>query len=570
MRRGMKLKKAEDLAQAQEEGRQQLFPSIPRINIGTASCCLAKGANVILNALKYELSSRGISARVIATGCTGFCYVEPTIEVQYPGKPKVLYGNIAESDIPNLVDAIAQETVYRDRAILRTDQEEHILCGPITYGNTPQNDPFSDIPDPALHEFTKYQQKVILRNTGSIDPENIYEYIGRGGYQALCKAMTMDPDQIVDEIIKSGLRGRGGGGFPTGLKWKSCKEAPGKEKYLICNVSEGEPGIGMHRSFLESDPHSVLEGLIIGGYALGAHTAYVYIRDNYRIALKRFEKAVNDATELGLLGNKILGKPFNFTVKIKEGGGRFVCGEETALIACIEGRIGEPRQRPPFPTIRGLFGKPTCINNVETWANIPVIIMKGSSWYSSVGSSPTSKGTKVISLTGNISRSGMIEVAMGTPLHEVIYSIGGGIPQGKKLKAVQTGGPSGGVLPSKNIEELSIDYDVLKNAGSMLGSGGMVIMDEDTDMVKIARYFTEFFTQESCGKCVPCREGVSRMCKILEEIINGYGSKHHLEALQDMAAPIMTASACALGKTAPVPILSTLKHFQSDYLKYFA
>ncbi|MCX8044028.1 MAG: SLBB domain-containing protein [Desulfobacterota bacterium] len=562
----MKLKKIDDLAQAQEQGRRYLFPETPRINIGTSSCCIAKGALNVLNTLSYGLKSRGIAAEVVATGCTGFCFMEPTVEVQYPGKPKVLYGSITESDIPLLIDAIAQRDLIPDRAILRTDKEEHIICGHIAYADTTFDAAYAHIPELSEHEFLKNQQKVILRNAGNIDPENIYEYIGRGGYQALCKALSMNPDVIIQEIIASGLRGRGGGGFPTGLKWKSCKEAAGKEKYLICNVSEGEPGIGMHRSFLESDPHAVLEGLIIGGYAIGAQTAYVYIRDNYRTALKRFTKAVQDAFELGLLGNKILGTSFNFNVKIKEGGGRFVCGEETALIACIEGRIGEPRQRPPFPTVQGLFNKPTCINNVETWANIPVIIMKGSSWYSSIGNTG-SKGTKVISLAGNIARPGMIEVPMGTPLHDIIYTIGGGIAEGKQLKAVQTGGPSGGVLPS-NITNICIDYDVLKNAGSMLGSGGMVIMDEDTDMVKIAHYFTEFFAQESCGKCVPCREGIVRMCKLLDEIIAGYGSKNHLDALQNMAFPIMAASACALGKTAPVPVISTLKHFRKDYLKY--
>jgi NADH:ubiquinone oxidoreductase subunit F (NADH-binding) len=376
----------------------------------------------------------------------------------------------------------------------------------------------------------------------------------------------MKPAAIIKDVIDAGLRGRGGGGFPAGLKWKACREASGTEKYLICNVSEGEPGIGMHRSFLESDPHSVLEGLIIGGFAIGASIAYVYIRDNYRIALKRFQKAIDDATKLGLLGDNILGSSFRMTVKVKEGGGRFVCGEETALIACIEGRIGEPCQRPPFPVEKGLFGKPTCINNVETLANIPVIIAKGSAWYNTIGSEK-SKGTKVLSLAGNIARAGMIEVAMGTSLKDVVHTIGGGVVGGKKLKSIQTGGPSGGVLPA-NMEALTVDYDSLKSAGSMLGSGGMVIMDEDTDMVKVARYFTDFFVQESCGKCVPCREGVCRMCAILDEIIAGRGTAHDLSLLQEMSEPIISASACALGKTAPIPVLSSLKHFRDDYTAY--
>lgn len=562
----MKIQSSEDLSKAKEKGRQLLFPGKVRINVGTSTCCIAKGADLTLNALEYGLKSKKIDAEVVKVGCSGLCHSEPTVEIQYPGKPKVMYGNVTEKEVPRLLEAIAQQAVVQDLAIARIDTEKHVLVGDIQYAESPASGAFGSVKTYNEIEYLKKQQKVILRNAGSINPENIYEYIARGGYEAVVKALKMKPEDIIEDIITSGLRGRGGGGFPAGLKWKSCRQSEGKEKYLICNVSEGEPGIGMHRSFLESDPHSVLEGLIIGGYAVGAQTAYVYIRDNYRVALKRFKKAVEDATELGLLGTKVLGSSFGFTVKIKEGGGRFVCGEETALIACIEGRIGEPRQRPPFPTVRGLFGKPTCINNVETWANIPVIIMKGSSWYISIGSEK-SKGTKVISLAGNIARAGMIEVAMGTPLKEVLNSIGGGVAGGKKLKGIQTGGPSGGVLPG-SMDTLTVDYDVLKNAGSMLGSGGMVIMDEDTDMVSIARYFTDFFVQESCGKCVPCREGVCRMCSILDEILAGYGKKDYLDLLEEISDPIISASACALGKTAPVPILSTLKHFRKDYLKY--
>ncbi|MEI6126101.1 MAG: NADH-ubiquinone oxidoreductase-F iron-sulfur binding region domain-containing protein [Pseudomonadota bacterium] len=562
----MKIHSLEELSQAKELGRKLLFPGTIRVNVGTSSCCIAKGADLTLNALAYGLKSKNIDAQVVKVGCSGLCHMEPTVEVQFPGKPKVLYGKITEKEVPQLLDSIVRQDVAQDLAIARIDRESHVLSGEITYADSAASGSFGSVIPYGDIDYLKKQHKVILRNSGSIDPENIYEYIARAGYEALIKALTLKPEEIIEDVIKSGLRGRGGGGFPAGLKWKSCRDSEGKEKYLICNVSEGEPGIGMHRSFLESDPHSVLEGLIIGGYSIGAETAYVYIRDNYRVALKRFKKAVQDATEAGLLGTKILGSSFNFTVKVKEGGGRFVCGEETALIACIEGRIGEPRQRPPFPTVKGLFGKPTCINNVETWANIPLIIMKGSSWYSSIGSDK-SKGTKVISLAGNINRAGMIEVNMGTPLQEVIYEIGGGVSGGRKLKGIQTGGPSGGVLPD-NMDTLSVDYDVLKNAGSMLGSGGMVIMDDATDMVEIARYFTDFFVQESCGKCVPCREGVCRMCSILDEFLAGRGDKKLMALLEEISEPIMSASACALGKTAPIPILSTLKHFHDDYLKY--
>ncbi len=561
----MKIQKAEDLVQAKELGNKTLFPGKVRINVGMSTCCIAKGADIVLNALVYGLKSRGIDAEVAKVGCNGLCHIEPVVEIQHPGKAKIIYGNVKEADVTRLLDALASGSVVDDLAFARIDAEDNVLVGEIKYQYSGDAGAYATVKSVQDIDFIKAQQKIILRNAGSINPESINEYIARGGYEALVKAVSKKPDDIIKDVIDAGLRGRGGGGFPAGLKWKACREATGTEKYLICNVSEGEPGIGMHRSFLESDPHSVLEGLIIGGYAIGAQTAYVYIRDNYRLALTRFQKAIDDAKEVGLLGDNILGSGFNMTVKVKEGGGRFVCGEETALIACIEGRIGEPCQRPPFPVQKGLFGKPTCINNVETWANVPLIIAKGSSWYKSIGSEG-SKGTKVLSLTGNVARPGMVEVAMGTTLKVVVEVIGGGVAGGKKLKGIQTGGPSGGVLPAKL--DITVDYDALKTAGSMLGSGGMVIMDEDTDMVKVAQYFTDFFVQESCGKCVPCREGVCRMRAMLDEIIAGRGTAHDLSLLEEMSEPIISASACALGKTAPVPILSSLKHFRNDYTAY--
>jgi NADH:ubiquinone oxidoreductase subunit F (NADH-binding)/(2Fe-2S) ferredoxin len=562
----MKLQTAKDLNKAKEQGNKTLFPGKVRINVGMSTCCIAKGADMVLNALEYGLKSRSMDAEVAKVGCSGLCHMEPIIEIQQQGKPKIIYGNVKDQDVSRLLDAIASDTVVEDLAFARIDSEDHALVGEIKYQYGADAGAYASVKPAGDIDFMKAQRKVLLRNAGSINPENIYEYIARGGYESLAKALAMNSEAIIKDVIDSGLRGRGGGGFPAGLKWKACREAAGAEKYIICNVSEGEPGIGMHRSFLESDPHSVLEGIIIGGYAIGARTAYVYIRDNYRLALKRFQKAVDDATELGLLGETILGTSFGMTVKIKEGGGRFVCGEETALIACIEGRIGEPCQRPPFPVERGLFGKPTCINNVETWANVPVILAKGSAWFNSIGSAK-SKGTKVLSLAGNIARAGMIEVAMGTSLKDVVYTIGGGVASGKKLKGIQTGGPSGGVIPA-NMDTLTVDYDALKGAGSMLGSGGMVIMDEDTDMVKVARYFTDFFVQESCGKCVPCREGVCRMCAMLDEIIAGRGTAHDLSLLQEMSEPIISAAACALGKTAPIPVISSLKYFRDDYMAY--
>lgn len=559
----MKIKDSKALAEAKKKGRELLVSDAIRITVGTASCGMAKGADKTLQALKAAIAAQKIPARVVAVGCNGLCHKEPIVEIHEPGKAKIVYGPITEADVPELLKAVAGGNVLKDRALVSIAAEDHVLEGAITYGDAASAGGITPLKEAA---FYRRQRKVILRNAGAIDPENIDEYIARGGYEALAKALKMKPTDIAEEISKSGLRGRGGGGFHVGIKWKSCMAARGDKKYLICNVSEGEPGIGMHRSFLESDPHSVIEGLIIGAYTIGAQTAYVYIRDNYRLALSRLNKAVADATEAGLLGENILDSGLNFTVKIKEGGGRFVCGEETSLIACIEGRIGEPRQRPPFPTEAGLFGKPTCINNIETWANVPVIVMKGSDWYASIGSKK-SKGTKVLSLAGDVALPGMIEVDMGTSLTDVIMGIGGGVAQGKALKAIQTGGPSGGVLPAAMLK-LTVDYDDLKAAGSLLGSGGMIVMSEDTDMVKIARYFTRFFTEESCGKCTPCREGVCRMGDMLDEIISGLGSEQYLGYLEKMAAPIIEASACALGKTAPMPIISTLKHFRNDYMAY--
>lgn len=558
--------KNSSISEAKTRGNQSLFPGRPRISVAMASCCIAKGSDLVLNALQYNIKEKNIDAAVVSTGCTGLCHAEPTVEVHIPGNPKVIYGNVTEKEIPEIVASITANTPVTALAVAKIEAEEHVLAGSITYQETAPSAGYSDISSLNDLPFFTRQKRLILRNAGTIDPENIDEYIARGGYEALSKALGMTSADIVNEVVTSGLRGRGGGGFPAGIKWKGCLEAKSSKKYIVCNVSEGEPGIGMHRSFLESDPHCVLEGIIIAAYAIGADEAYVYVRDNYRLGLNRIRKAVEDATALGFIGDKVLGSSFSLKITIKEGGGRFVCGEETALIACLEGRVGEPRQRPPFPIEKGLFGKPTCINNVETLANVPLIIQKGSSWYSAIGSDK-SKGTKVLSLSGNIARAGMVEVEMGTTLNDIIHEIGGGVHAGKALKGIQTGGPSGGVLPAE-MSSLTLEYDSLAQAGSLLGSGGIVIMDEDTDMVKIARYFTDFFVQESCGKCVPCREGVCRLCDILDTITAGRGTKQDIVLLEELSAPITKTSACALGKTSPAPILSTLKHFKNDYLGY--
>jgi NADH:ubiquinone oxidoreductase subunit F (NADH-binding) len=418
---------------------------------------------------------------------------------------------------------------------------------------------YSDIP------FFKKQLKIVLRNSGYINPESIKEYVARGGYSSLLKAITkMKPKEVVDEVIKAGLRGRSGGGFPTGAKWLSCRKTEGKMKYILCNISEGDPGIGMHKSLLESDPHSILEGLIIGAYAIGAKEGYIYISSGYSLGVKRMEKAIKGAKIYGFLGKNILNSGFDFTVKVKEGGGAYVCGEETALIKSIEGEWGEPRQRPPYPAESGLWGKPTVINNVETLANIPVIIARGARWFSSIGSEK-SKGTKVFSLVGEVNRNGLIEVPLGITLREIIYDIGGGIPKGKALKAVQAGGPAGGCIPKKLIN-LPVDYESLAQVGSAMSSGGLIVMDGKTCMVDVNKYFLSFLEGESCGKCTPCRVGVRRMREIITDICEGKGKREDVPLLERMARLIKEGALCNLGKTAPNPILASLRYFRDEYL----
>jgi NADH:ubiquinone oxidoreductase subunit F (NADH-binding)/(2Fe-2S) ferredoxin len=554
----MKIRGERELRTIREKGTKLLYPSELKITIGEASCGLSRGARIVEEGIREEVKRQKPGIKVGTVGCNGFCSQEPIVEVIAPGKPKITYGRVTRERVKELVQAAIRGEVVKDLVVFRTD-----------YGDMlDERIPYTEqVPYP-LKEVTEYhtlptikkQQRYILRNSGVIDPENIEEYIARGGYSSLLKALTMKPKDIIKQVKEAGLRGRGGGGFPTGIKWEACFSAKGKEKYIICNGSEGEPGIGMHRSLLESDPHSIIEGIIIAAYALGAHEGYFYIRDGYPLAIKRVKKAIEEASALGLLGENICNSAFNFTLKVKRGGGVFVCGEETALIAAIEGRVGEPRQRPPFPVESGLWGKPTVINNLETMANVPLIISKGSEWYKKMGSK-TSKGTKVISLTGNIKNPGLIEVPMGTPLREII-EIGGGAAG--KLKAIQTGGPSGGVLPASYLD-LPLGFDELKQAGSMLGSGGMVVIDEGNCMVDLTRYFTAFFEDESCGKCVPCREGVTKMREILDEIATGKGEEGDLAYLEHLAHPMQDGAACALGKTSVAPFLSTLKHFRKEY-----
>ncbi len=510
--------------------------------------CVSNGSFKIKEALEQELVKQGLQneIQVITTGCNGFCERGPIVVVQPEG---IFYQKLKVENIPHLV-------------------EEHFKKG------RPVKDfmyvpPEKEEPIPTMDEieFFKHQRLIVLKNRGRIDPEVIDEYIAFGGYEALAKALTeLKPDEIVAEIKTSGLRGRGGAGFPTGVKWELCRKSPGTEKYVVCNADEGDPGAFMDRSILESDPHAVLEGMIIGAFAMGASVGYIYVRDEYPLAVKRINLAIEQAEEYGLLGDDILGSGFSFRLKVVRGAGAFVCGEETALLASIQGRVGEPKQRPPFPIQRGLWGKPTNINNVETWANVPNIITRGADWFANLGTEK-SKGTKIFSLVGKINNTGLVEVPMGIPLGDIIFNIGGGIPNGKKFKAVQTGGPSGGCLPIHMLN-LPVDYEKLAEAGSIMGSGGMVVMDEDTCMVDVAKYFLTFLLDESCGKCFTCRKGIQRMLEIVTDITEGRGTLEKLGLLEELAQVVQDTTQCGLGQTASNPVLSTLRYFRNEYIEH--
>jgi NADH-quinone oxidoreductase subunit F len=507
--------------------------------------CVAAGSFKIKTALEKEITKRKLQneVTVISTGCNGFCERGPIVVVQPDG---VFYQRLKTEDIPLLV-------------------EEHLLKGrpvkKLLYVPPAEAKPVPRMMDIG---FFKHQRLIVLKNRGRIDPENIDEYIAFEGYQALEKALTeMNPEEIIREVKSAGLRGRGGAGFPTGLKWEICSRIAGNSKYVVCNADEGDPGAFMDRSILEADPHAVLEGMIIGARAIGATKGFIYVRTEYPLALQRIKIAIEQAEEYGLLGPDILGTGFDFSIEVKRGAGAFVSGEETSLLAAIEGKIGIPKQRPPYPVQKGLWKKPTNINNVETWANVPHIILRGAKWYSEIGTE-SSKGTKIFSLVGKINNTGLVEVPMGITMKDIIYEIGGGIPNNKKIKAVQTGGPSGGCIP-KDLLDLTIDYESLKQAGSMMGSGGMIVMDEDTCMVDVAKYFMNFLRDESCGKCLSCREGTQRIWEILDKITKGRGVPGDIELLQELAAATKDASMCGLGQTAANPVLSTLKYFRDEY-----
>ncbi len=509
--------------------------------------CTSSGSAQIIECFEQKIKEAGLEkeVKVVRTGCFGLCEAGPVVIVYPEG---TFYSRVKVED----VDEIVSEHLLKGRHV------QHLVYTDHATHEQNANKGLQDI------NFYKHQKRVALRNCGVIDPENIDEYLAFDGYKALEKALTsMTREQVIDEILKSGLRGRGGGGFPTGLKWKFTYSSQADQKYVACNADEGDPGAFMDRSVLEGDPHCVLEAMAIAGYAIGASEGYIYVRAEYPIAVKRLEIAIAQAHEYGLLGENIFGTGFNFDIKIRLGAGAFVCGEETALMRSIEGKRGEPTPRPPFPAVKGLFGKPTMLNNVETYANVAQIILKGADWFASMGTEK-SKGTKVFALGGKINNTGLVEVPMGTPLRTIIYDIGGGIPNGKKFKAVQTGGPSGGCLPAELLDT-PVDYDNLIAAGSMMGSGGMIVMDEDNCMVDIARFFLDFTVDESCGKCTPCRVGTRRMLEILERIVNGKGEEGDIERLEELANTIKSTALCGLGQTAPNPVLSTLKFFRSEY-----
>jgi NADH:ubiquinone oxidoreductase subunit F (NADH-binding) len=531
----------------------------PVFYIGTGTCGLGAGAGKTKIRIEGYLKSHHIDADVVEVGCIGLCVDEPIVDAQLVGRHRISFKSITEEKVDDLLDGLFDNHLMDDNVICQFQDGE--------------TEAWDSVPYIEEHPFFAPQTRWVLKNCGILNPVSIDEYIVNGGFVALSNAISKHtPLEVCDVIEKSGLRGRGGGGFPTGKKWKFALNTAADQKYFICNADEGDPGAFMDRAVIEGDPFRLLEGLAISAYAIGASKAYIYIRAEYPLAIKRLKEAIRQAQEYGLLGFNILDSGFNLEIIIKMGAGAFVCGEETALINSIEGKRGMPRPRPPFPAVKGLFGKPTVINNVETLSNVPSIIINGAKWFNTVGTD-SSKGTKVFALSGKIAKTGLVEVAMGTKLRDIIYDIGGGIPNNKKFKAVQIGGPSGGCIPESHLD-IVVDYESLQTVGAMMGSGGLVVMDEDTCMVDVAKFFMDFIQRESCGKCIPCREGTRRMLEILERITHGRGSENGVEALERfkgvmylnrLAEVIKDTSLCGLGKSAPNPVLSTLHWFRDEY-----
>jgi NADH-quinone oxidoreductase subunit F len=543
---GKRLSSPQELEQLRKHILSRRHTEQTVITVCTGTACQTYGSLHVFQALTEEIKRQGLAASVVTakpTGCHGFCEKGPVIVI-FP--QEICYVKVKLADVPEIVSKTLAQGEIIDRLL---------YLDPVT-GQKIARDP--EIP------FYKNQMRLLLGNNRYINPRDIEDYIALGGYHALCKALfQMTPEQVLQEIKKSNLRGRGGGGFPTGIKWETTRNAPGEPKYVIVNCDEGDPGAYMDRSLMEGNPHSVLEGLIIGAYAIGSHQGFIYVRQEYPIACENTVEAIKQAEEYGLLGENILGSGFDFSVKIHRGAGAFVSGESTALMSAIEGKVGEPKMKYIHTAVSGIKGKPSCLNNVETWATVPLIINKGAEWFASIGTE-RSKGTKIFSLVGKVNNTGLVEVPMGMTLRRLIYDIGGGIPGGKKFKAVQTGGPSGGVIPEQYLDT-PIDFDELTRLGSMMGSGGMVVMDEDTCMVDTARFFINFCCEESCGKCIPCREGLRILREILTAICEGRGRDEDIEAIEEIARVMQDASLCALGTTAANPVLTTLRYFRSEY-----
>jgi len=548
----MRLNTTNDVANLRSTLQAQRPQGKTEVIISTdATCCILKGSQPVAQAFQKEIHKMGMEGTVQArlTGCLGFCEIEPIVIVK--NHQQVLYARVKPDDVPEILTETVQQGKVVDRLLFQD---------PVT-GEKEQN--IEAMP------FYQKQFRLLLGENEQVEPVTIDSYVANGGYAALVKVLeTMTPEQVIEEVIASGLRGRGGGGFLTARKWRSCHNAKAEDgiRYVICNADEGDPGAYMDRSILEGNPHSVIEGMIIGSYAIGSNQGYVYVRAEYPLAVKHLLHALKEAEEYGFLGDNILGSGHSFRIKVAKGAGAFVCGESTALMLSLEGKVGEPRTKHIHTVESGLYDRPTNLNNVETWANVPHIINRGAEWYSTIGTEG-SKGTKIFSLVGKINNTGLVEVPMGLTLREIIFDIGGGIPKGKRFKAVQTGGPSGGCIP-ESLLDLPVDFDELSKVGSMMGSGGMIVMDEDTCMVDVARYFMKFLVEESCGKCTPCREGLYQQYKILDRITNGEGHDGDIERLEELSETIMDASLCALGKTAPNPVLSTLKYFREEYSQH--
>jgi NADH:ubiquinone oxidoreductase subunit F (NADH-binding)/(2Fe-2S) ferredoxin len=557
------IRKAADLAEAEITGLATLYPERLKILVGSASCGVSVGARAIEAAAVSAVKELGLNAVVSRTGCIGFCSREPLLDLMLPNGPRVSYANMTPEATRELLSSYARGHLKPELTLGRFESEEHMSTGHVHKYPAPPK-ALSDVPEWSKLDFYRRQKKVVLRNCGSIDPMSIEETIGRGSYHGAIRALTgMTPDEVIDEIAKSGLRGRGGAAFPTGQKWRLARQAQGDKKYLVCNADEGEPGAYMDRTVLEGDPHAIIEGMLIGSFAIGAREGYIYVRNEYPLAIEILQHAIDEAEKCGLLGNDILGSGWSFRVKVRRGAGAYICGEETALIESIEGHSGEPRSRPPYPVTNGLWGQPTVVNNVKTWASVAPIVTRGSDWYLGMGTKRT-PGTTIFSLEGAVKNAGLIEVPFGITLREIIYDIGGGLIGDAPLKAVQAGGASRGCIPPSMLD-LAIDTEDRPGATLMIGTGGIVVLDDTACMVDMARFLVDFFLEESCGRCAPCREGTRQMSRILERISQGKGTDRELALLERLARTVRSASVCGLGGMAPNAVLTTLEHFRGEF-----